>query len=226
MSTPVSGHRGNPALDKQVDGLNQNLVFHAPDAGGQGFGSIVGGDRDFALKDDRPMVVQFIDEMHRSAAFFGAGGQNLFVNAHTVHPGAAEARQECRVNVDDPTAITVNDFSGHLLHIPGQNYQFDLVIAEELCQLLDKFFPRLATHIGQMNCLNVVLPSPGQRTRLAIVGEDELNPGGQPSRFDGVDHGLEVGTFSRSKDSQIQNLHRRLKRSKGKDKVFTVPVYF
>ena len=54
------------------------LVFE--DAGGKGFGRVVGEDEDFALKDDRAGVELFIYEMHGAAGASFAGGEDAFVN--------------------------------------------------------------------------------------------------------------------------------------------------
>src|SRR5207237_6229934 len=55
------------------------------------------------LREDRPAIVLLIDVMHGCTGHRRAGAEDGAMHAFTVHPGAAERRQERRMNVEDAT---------------------------------------------------------------------------------------------------------------------------
>jgi len=77
-----------------------------------------------------------------------------FVYMHAVHPFTSEFRQQCRVKVDDPFRISVNDSFGNQSQVSGQDDERDAVFAE--CR--EQLFGMMAQFLREMEAGDLVRP--------------------------------------------------------------------
>lgn len=79
------------AGEEIVDGFGVGDMFLFEDAGGEGFGGVIGEDRASSLVEDGSFVIPFADEMDGTPACLGTGGEDSMMNMDAVHALAAEA---------------------------------------------------------------------------------------------------------------------------------------
>ena len=72
----------------------------------QDFRCIARPDFHRLLHDDRPCIRTFIHEMHRSAGDPDSPGQRRLMDFNSIIAGAAEGRDQRRMDIDDPVLIT------------------------------------------------------------------------------------------------------------------------
>ena len=90
------------------------------DPGRQAVRRISRQDRDLRLRQHRPVVKLFIDDMHGAAGFFFAGRDHRLMDIMPVHPRPAEFRKKRRMDIQDASAETADDPGTDLLQISRQ----------------------------------------------------------------------------------------------------------
>ena len=95
---------------------------------GQGGRVIRGMHRTAALVEDRTVVVHLVHEVDRAAGFPLSRFDHRLVHPHPVHPAAAEAGEERRMDVDD----AIGEFRGHVevTEISAEAHEIDRVAPE------------------------------------------------------------------------------------------------
>ena len=85
MNVSVTFNHGDSSLGEQPEGLRKYRMFHFKNTRCETLRRICRQDRHCALKDDRSMIVFFINNVHRRPCQRLAGCQHCLVNAEPVH---------------------------------------------------------------------------------------------------------------------------------------------
>src|SRR5262249_1825111 len=99
-----SSFNAKSAISKECNRLWVSFTFLFKHARGQRIMSIRFQNGNRPLKNDRPVVIHVVSEVHRTAADRDPARQNRFMNLVAVKSLAAESRDECGVNVHDAAA--------------------------------------------------------------------------------------------------------------------------
>lgn len=89
-------------------------------AGGEGFGGVVGEDGAPLLEDDLALVVLLSDEVDGASGFGFAGGDDGFVDVEAVHAFAAEFGKEGGMDVEDALGEGGEDGCGEEAEVAGE----------------------------------------------------------------------------------------------------------
>src|SRR6266550_7324239 len=109
-----------PARERRHD-ERQQTVFDLEHAGCERLRRIVGADGHRPLGDDRPVVVLLVHVVHRGAGHPHPAREHLLVHAAAVHAGAAERREQRRVDINHAQAKAGDGGGRHAPQVPREH---------------------------------------------------------------------------------------------------------
>ncbi len=112
---PATFDPDGPASE-EIDAVREQSMLDGAQTFVQGRAGVTGQDIDRLLRDDRPVIDELVDEMHGDPGAVDPGGQRV---SHRV--GAAEGRQQRRMDVDDTVRPTVEECCGQDAHEAGEH---------------------------------------------------------------------------------------------------------
>ena len=184
-----------------VEGLGVEAVFALQDAGGQGFGGVVGQNGDLGLGYDGAAVVFFVNEVDADAGDALAGGDDGGVDALAVHSASAEFGQKGGVDVQDAVAVSAECLRAEFLHVSGEGYELDAVSGEGIGYGLVEARGVGVGDGAEVGGGDVGAAGAFQREGAGVVGDDDADFGVEGAVGAGGNYGLEVGSAVGGEDA-------------------------
>src|SRR5215207_8567042 len=88
------------------------------------------------LRQYSTVIIDLIDEVNGDSRFCRATGEHRLVHAGTVHAFATEVRKQCRVGVDDASAICSHNARGYQLEVTCEDDEIDALLVQETQPLI------------------------------------------------------------------------------------------
>lgn len=104
MVTKETALTAHLADGDSVQNLWIKVAFGCKDLGRQRLRGLTGIDAYGNLRHETPLIILFIDMMNGGAALLFTLGDHRFMDMVAIHAFAAEAGQQCRVDVDHASA--------------------------------------------------------------------------------------------------------------------------
>lgn len=156
-------------------------VFYTGDPGRQCFGVIAFKHRHTALNQNGPGIIFAVDQMDCRPAFPVAGIQNRLMDAGAIETLSAIARQECRVNIEDPVVKGLEGLGPDLSHVSTKHDEIDVVRSKGFADRVIKF---IVTGVGlraHVKTGNPEIFRPLEGKRCLVIGDDQNGFAIQPA---------------------------------------------
>ena len=163
-------------------------------------GDVVSVVSERPLGDDLPAVERRIDIVDRHTEDLDAVFQRLFDGMRP-----AECRQQRRVDVDDPSAVSPQQHVADDAHVPRQADQLHAGLVEPPHDLALVVGLRGILFRGEYECLDPVPRSPLHNPGAGFVADHQHHPGRDLSPLAGRGDSLEVRAAAAGKDRKASH---------------------
>ena len=191
-----------PSLGIKLNRLWINPVFFSQYPGSQGIFRIIIENRDHSLDDDWPCVHTIIDKMNRAACKFYTVFKCLLLHMQTW-----KGWQQGRMNVQYSPGEGVQKERGEHSHETGQYHQLDIAGHQHFDHLPVEIFPLAKIQMVDDLYCKVVSARSFQCIGIRIVTDYDLDFCLQPTLFNLIDDGLEIGAAPGNQYTNFYFLH-------------------
>jgi hypothetical protein len=189
-----------------IDHGRIEAMFDTQDAGSERGSIIVRHDRHGPLRDDAPLIITLVDVVHGGPRYAATGCEDGFVNARAVHAGAAECRQQRRMDVQHSSTERFDDGGWHESKVSGEGNEIYLPAVE--------FIQGVPSHVRCVAAAhwNVHSVDPGvacscERTTIRSITHHECDAD-MRCVGESIDQSLQIRSAARCENGE-RNAHAR-----------------
>lgn len=181
-------------------------MLHPKDARGKGRRIVAGEHRHRPLRQNTPMVVLVVHQMHSHPGDLDAGAENGFVNPVAVHALAAKGWEEAGMDVHDAVVKGAHYLARHEPQIAGEHHEVDTVVGEQRGERL----PLGMLGSGKQRRRNAASSCARLRPRIRSFARHEHHVAGSriAERVEVVENRLEVAAAAGGQHRDPRSLRR------------------